>query len=98
MCSVTFDKLWAIAYEREGELLRDAAKLAKFYAIPSAMEAIAMARTLHAAGQPFFAYCEDIYKDKQQHRLDRLKRQYHMAPHEVKFVKMMMDKAAKGGW
>lgn len=98
MCSVTFDKLWAVAYEREGELLSDAAKLARIYAISSAMEAIAMARSLREAGRPFFAYCEDLYKDKQQHRLDRLKRQYHMAPHEVQFVKKMMDKAAKGGW
>jgi hypothetical protein len=98
MCSVTFDKLWAVAYEREGELLRDAARLGKAYAISSALEAIAMARDLHEAGRPFFAYCEEIYKDKQQIRLDRMKRQYRMTPAEVKFAKMMMDKAAKGAW
>jgi hypothetical protein len=98
MASVIFDKLWAAAVEREGELFAHALALAQAHRIASAMEAIKLARALHESGRSFFEYCEAAYKAEENVILDRVRRRHHLSPEEMKFVKRLLDKASKGHW
>jgi hypothetical protein len=98
MASVVFDKLWDDAFSREGELVKDAAELAQIYKIPSAVEAIRMARFLHEAGRPFFEYCEAVYNREQTRALDKARRRYRLSANDVKFIKQLLATNAKKGW
>jgi hypothetical protein len=98
MASVVFDKLWAAAIESEGELFAHAIQLAKAQGITSAMEAIKLARALQESGQPFFDFCEELYKVNERKFLDRMRRRHKLSPEEMQWVKRFLDKASKGHW
>lgn len=96
MVSVIFDKLWNDAFRREGKLFAEALELSEIYQIPSAIDAIRLARTLRESGQPFFNYCDTIYKTEKDRALHRLKRRYRLSADDMNFLKELLEKAAKG--
>lgn len=96
MASIVFDKLWDDAFKREGELVTEAMALAKIYKISSAVVALRLAKSLQAAGRPFFECCDDLYKAKQRRVIDKIKRKFQLSPHDVQLVKELMDKTMKG--
>jgi hypothetical protein len=98
MASTAFDKLWAAAYEREGELLQHASELLKAHRMSSILDALKLAEALQESGKPFFEFCEAMHKQEIRNRVERLRRQHQLSPQQVKLVKQFIDKSMKGKW
>ena len=96
MASVTFDKLWEEAFEREGELFISVRQLAIAYSISSGVESVRLAKVFHEAGQPFYTYCDITYKVRKRMIDERLKRKHNLSEHGLALFKKLMQKLMKG--
>jgi hypothetical protein len=96
MASTIFDSLWDEAFDREGELVCHAAELAQLYKISSAMESIRLAQLFQASGQPFFEHCEAIVRARQERKLKRVRRRYHLDEQQMTLLRQLLAKATKG--
>ena len=96
MASIVFDKLWDEASEREGELMEHVFQLRLIYKITSAVEALRLARALEKAGQPFFEYCEAVYKANERYYLEKMKRRHRLTDYQMELLREYLEKAKKG--
>jgi hypothetical protein len=98
MDSTAFDRIWDEVFAREGELLTEAAGLARAYGISSAIESIRLARSFAEAGIPFIEFCESEFRARQMRVVTRLQREGRLPPCDPGFLKILLAKASKGAW
>lgn len=96
MVSIVFDKLWDETSEREGELMEHVFELRRIYKIPSAVDALRLARALEKSGQSFFEYCEAVYKANERYYLEKMKRRHRLTDYQMKLLHEYLEKTKKG--